>query len=150
MKKSLSQVRRLPLKCLGMLVIFSLGMQSFYSNDLWFLLATGREIIDNGIPYENPFALHDGMRIVVQQWLLASELYVVSDALACRGLPCRRACWVAYSMRCCHVGHVYSHRRRDGPQMRFVLCRVSGHHYLVHRQAQHGVGNHPSCRVVGS
>ncbi|MRX81655.1 hypothetical protein [Eggerthella guodeyinii] len=86
MKESLSQVRRLPLKCLGMLVIFFLGMQSFYSNDLWFLLATGREIIDNGIPYENPFALHDGMRIVVQQWLLASELYVVSDAFGMQGL----------------------------------------------------------------
>lgn len=61
-------------------------MQSFYSNDLWFLIATGREILENGIPFENPFALHDGMRIVVQQWLLALELYFVSDTFGIQGL----------------------------------------------------------------
>ena len=61
-------------------------MQGFYNNDLWFLIATGREILENGIPFENPFALHDGMRMVVQQWLLASELYVVKDAFGMQGL----------------------------------------------------------------
>lgn len=86
MKKPLPQIRGLSIKLLGILFVFFLGMQGFYSNDLWFLIATGREILDNGIPFVNPFALHDGMRIVVQQWLLASELYIVTDLFGMQGL----------------------------------------------------------------
>ncbi len=41
----------------------------FTDNDIWFILATGREIFENGIPYTNPFALHDNMGIVIQQWI---------------------------------------------------------------------------------
>lgn len=38
-------------------------------NDIWFILATGREIVQHGIPYTNPFSLHEGLGIVVQQWI---------------------------------------------------------------------------------
>lgn len=86
MNKALSRVPRLSCKSLAVLFVFFLGMQGFYNNDLWFLIATGREILENGIPFENPFALHDGMRIVVQQWLLASELFMVSDLFGMQGL----------------------------------------------------------------
>ncbi len=41
----------------------------FTDNDVWFILATGREILENGIPYTNPFAVYDNMGIVVQQWV---------------------------------------------------------------------------------
>lgn len=41
-----------------------------YDNDVWFFLATGREIVEEGIPYANPFSIHEGLGIVVQQWLL--------------------------------------------------------------------------------
>ena len=41
----------------------------WYETDQWFFLSTGREIFKNGIPYENPFSVWPGMRIVVQQWL---------------------------------------------------------------------------------
>lgn len=38
-------------------------------SDVWFLLATGREIARNGIPHTNPFSIWPGQGIVVQQWL---------------------------------------------------------------------------------
>lgn len=38
-------------------------------SDQWWLLATGREIVENGIPYMNPFSVYDDQAIVVQQWI---------------------------------------------------------------------------------
>ena len=38
-------------------------------SDVWFLLATGREIARNGMPHDNPFSIWPGQGIVVQQWL---------------------------------------------------------------------------------
>ena len=58
-------------------LMFLLGVTTFYNNDIWFILATGREVFENGIPFTNPFALHEGLRVVVQQWGLAVELYLV-------------------------------------------------------------------------
>lgn len=49
-----------------------------YDSDGWFLLATGREIVENGIPYTNPWAYDaqgGGYSLVVQQWLHATALY---------------------------------------------------------------------------
>lgn len=43
--------------------------------DGWFLLATGREIVYNGIPFENPWSLDPGQGIIVQQWLHDVWLY---------------------------------------------------------------------------
>lgn len=38
-------------------------------SDVWFLLATGRDIARNGIPRTNPFSIWPGQGIVVQQWI---------------------------------------------------------------------------------
>ena len=43
--------------------------------DGWFLLATGREIVHNGIPFENPWSLDPGQGIIVQQCILSSGLF---------------------------------------------------------------------------
>lgn len=51
-----------------------------YDNDIWFILATGREILDNGIPYTNPFSLHENMGIVVQQWVPCVISYLIYSA----------------------------------------------------------------------
>lgn len=45
-------------------------------SDVWFLLATGREIARNGIPHVNPFSIWSGQGIVVQQWLHDLWLWV--------------------------------------------------------------------------
>lgn len=38
-------------------------------SDLPFFLSTGKYICEQGIPYTNPFAVDEGLGIVVQQWL---------------------------------------------------------------------------------
>lgn len=48
-----------------------------YDNDIWFIMATGEEIMKNGIPYTNPFSLHEDMGIVVQQWLPCVISYLI-------------------------------------------------------------------------
>ncbi len=40
-------------------------------NDIWFILNSGRYVIHNGIPYIEPFTIHQGMSLVMQQWLSA-------------------------------------------------------------------------------
>lgn len=49
---------------------------AFFDGDTFFLLATGREIVKNGIPYENPFHITPGLQIVVQQWLFCVITYL--------------------------------------------------------------------------
>lgn len=46
-----------------------------YDSDGWFLLATGKQIVENGIPYANPWSLVSYRPIVVQQWLHDVLLY---------------------------------------------------------------------------
>ncbi len=59
-----------------------------YDTDGWFLLATGREIVENGIPYSNPWAFDaqgGEYGIVVQQWLHCVLLYSAYLALGYHG-----------------------------------------------------------------
>lgn len=46
-----------------------------YDSDGWFLLATGKQIVENGIPYTNPWSLASYRPIVVQQWFHDVLLY---------------------------------------------------------------------------
>lgn len=49
-----------------------------YDNDVWFFLATGDWILEHGIPYTNPFSVHEGLGFIAQQWLhcvISSVLY---------------------------------------------------------------------------
>lgn len=60
-------------------LLFCLGLcfqaNGSYDTDGWFLLATGRRIVEHGIPYVNPWSLESGRPIVVQQWLHDVMLY---------------------------------------------------------------------------
>lgn len=57
-----------------------------YDNDIWFILATGEYIVENGIPYTNPFSLHEDMAIVVQQWLHCIIAYLIYSHFGFVGL----------------------------------------------------------------
>ncbi len=48
-------------------------------NDSWFLLNTGRYIINHGFPSIDPFTIHEGFELVVQQWLTDVIFYEVFD-----------------------------------------------------------------------
>lgn len=55
-------------------------------NDMWWLLATGREIVENGIPYVNPFSIYPDQAIVIQQWVPAVIDYLVYSAFGFAGI----------------------------------------------------------------
>lgn len=55
-------------------------------NDMWWLFATGREIFEHGIPYENPFSVYDDQGIVVQQWIPALIDYLAYSAFEFYGI----------------------------------------------------------------
>lgn len=40
-------------------------------NDAWFILNTGRYILKHGFFYIDPFTIHEGLHMIVQQWLTA-------------------------------------------------------------------------------
>lgn len=40
-----------------------------YDNDIWFILASGRQIVRDGFPRTNPWAVYSGLGVVIQQWV---------------------------------------------------------------------------------
>lgn len=64
---------------LGILIIFC-AVNLNPNNDMWWMISTGRYIVENReIPKINPFTIHNGYRIIVQQWLTAIfnyEIYI--------------------------------------------------------------------------
>lgn len=64
---------------LGILIIFC-AVNLNPNNDMWWMISTGRYIVQNKtIPKINPFTIHNGYGIIVQQWLTAIfnyEIYI--------------------------------------------------------------------------
>lgn len=54
--------------------------------DEWFILATGREVVEHGIPRTNSWSVHPGMRIVVQQWLFGVVSWLAWSSMGHAGL----------------------------------------------------------------
>ncbi len=46
-------------------------------NDLWFLLNSGRYVLQHGIPAMEPFSMHQGFHFVMQQWLSATIFWSI-------------------------------------------------------------------------
>ena len=53
---------------------------SVYDSDMYFLIATGREILENGIPHTNVWTIDSSSGIIVQQWLYDVILAFVEKA----------------------------------------------------------------------
>lgn len=94
-----------------------------FDNDMWWLLATGREIVENSIPYTNPWSMHEGLGVVVQQWLAAVILYGVYNLFGYAGLKvltvlqCGVLAVVLYLM--CRIAS--GHRRGGGEVFAFAI-----------------------------
>ncbi|MGM9581099.1 MAG: hypothetical protein ACI3U2_07695 [Anaerovibrio sp.] len=52
-----------------------IGLGNAINNDVWFMLNVGRYIEAHGIPHVEPFTIHEGLHLVVQQWLFALALW---------------------------------------------------------------------------
>lgn len=46
-------------------------------NDFWFIINSGRFVMNHGIPYLEPFTIHNGMSFVMQQWLSAVIFWLI-------------------------------------------------------------------------
>jgi hypothetical protein len=55
-------------------------------NDIWFILNNGRYVLQHGIPYIEPFTLHQGMAYVMQQWLSSVIFWTIYSKLGAAGL----------------------------------------------------------------
>lgn len=63
------------LACIMSTAGFLMQGNGSYDSDGWFLLATGKRIVEHGIPYANPWSFSSYRSIVVQQWLHDVLLY---------------------------------------------------------------------------
>lgn len=55
-------------------------------NDIWFLLSSGRFVVQNGIPFVEPLTMHANMNFMMQQWLSAVVFWGVYSKLGALGL----------------------------------------------------------------
>lgn len=56
------------------------------NSDIWFLLNSGRYVMEHGIPYMEPFTIHSGMEFIMQQWLSALIFWVSYSSFGVWGL----------------------------------------------------------------
>lgn len=72
MKKILERAKNINILFLIMLgfIVYCLFTNFVnFDNDLWFIMATGRNILNNGIPHFDVLSMHNDYLIVTQQWL---------------------------------------------------------------------------------
>lgn len=57
-------------------IVFITFFTSHLDNDIWYLLAEGRYIVNHGIYHIDPLSIHTGLEVTVQNWLSASIFYL--------------------------------------------------------------------------
>ncbi len=55
-------------------------------NDFWFLINTGKYIINNGIPHIDPFTIHSNLSFIAQQWLTDIIFYLIYNKFNIYGM----------------------------------------------------------------
>lgn len=55
-------------------------------NDFWFLVNTGKYIVNNGFPTIEPFTIHNNLSFMVQQWLTDCVYYFIHSFSGCYGI----------------------------------------------------------------
>ena len=61
-------------------IFIGLLNSSCTNDDIWFFLSIGRQILNNGFFHIDPFTIHEGLNVVVQQWSLALHGIYVSSS----------------------------------------------------------------------
>lgn len=76
--------------CICVIALFgaSVIFADSYDYDIWFILATGEHIVNAGMPYTNPFTIHEGLDMVVQQWIPCVIAYAIYQQAGFVGLGC--------------------------------------------------------------
>ena len=73
------------------LAFFSIFIGSLFqywnlNSDIWFILNSGRYVVDNGIPHTEPLAMHEGLCYVMEQWLTAVVFWEIYDNFGPSGM----------------------------------------------------------------
>lgn len=68
----------------GLLIAFLFS--PVVDNDTWWILAIGKNIINNGIPTVEPLAMHEGLDFIAQQWLSSVIFRGIFDVFGYMGL----------------------------------------------------------------
>ncbi len=55
-------------------------------NDAYWIINSGRYVLENGIPHVEPFTLHEGLHFVMQQWLTAVSFAAIYNLAGTTGL----------------------------------------------------------------
>lgn len=71
-----------------------------YNTDGWFILAAGREILENGIPHENVWSWEPGLSVVVQQWAHDAWMQAWNGVLGFQGVGAACAIEAAALVAC--------------------------------------------------
>lgn len=61
-------------------------MRMELDNDAYWIINSGRYVLENGIPHIEPFTLHEGLHFVMQQWLTAVSFAAIYDLAGTVGL----------------------------------------------------------------
>lgn len=73
--------------CLFVSTIFLVYLKNYtLDNDTWFLLNHGRYVFQHGIPYIEPFTIHENFSFVMQQWLSALIFYLFYNYFGIKSL----------------------------------------------------------------
>ncbi len=67
-------------------IVLSLLYIRSLDNDIWYILSEGRYIVQHGIYYIDPLSMHQGLQIVVQNWLSACIFWLIYNLLGEMGL----------------------------------------------------------------
>jgi len=78
------------LKCLIVALVVTAGVMVCNSmtmdNDSWYVLAEGREIVENGIYFEDQLSMHEGLAVTVQNYGFAAIFYLIYNAFGPVGI----------------------------------------------------------------
>ena len=79
-------------RCLKLLIAFLIPLAGVVicsnelDNDSWYVLAEGREIVENGIYYEDQLSMHEGLEVTVQNYGFAAIFYLLYQAFGSVGV----------------------------------------------------------------
>ncbi len=66
--------------------IFEAIFPYMLNNDFWFLINTGKYILNNSFPHIDPFTIHEGLSLVIQQWLTDVIFYLIYNKCGIYGI----------------------------------------------------------------
>jgi len=94
-KKNINYLNRyskwVPPKILIILImsvfVLFINLYSFkLDNDFWFLINTGKYILNNGMPTIEPFTIHANLEFIAQQWLTDVIFYLIYNKFGIYGM----------------------------------------------------------------